>query len=45
MVKNGLSCQIASIEKQSTRVDAVSGAPMGSVAILNAVEDAIHKAQ
>jgi uncharacterized protein with FMN-binding domain len=33
------------IEEQSTNVDAVSGATMSSVAIMNAVEDAIQKAQ
>ena len=33
------------IEKQSTKVDAVSGATMSSVAIMNAVEDAVKKAQ
>lgn len=33
------------IEAQSTRVDAVSGATMSSVAIMNAVEYAIQKAQ
>ena len=33
------------IESQSTKVDAVSGATMSSVAIMNAVEDAIQKAQ
>lgn len=32
------------IERQSTRVDAVSGASMSSVAIMNAVEDAVRKA-
>jgi uncharacterized protein with FMN-binding domain len=33
------------IDKQSTKVDAVSGATMSSVAIMNAVEDAVKKAQ
>lgn len=33
------------IDKQSTRVDAVSGATLSSVAIMNAVEDAVKKAQ
>jgi len=33
------------IETQSTKVDVVSGATMSSVAIMNAVEDAIQKAQ
>jgi uncharacterized protein with FMN-binding domain len=33
------------IEEQSTNIDAVSGATMSSVAIMNAVEDAIQKAQ
>ena len=33
------------IETQSTKVDAVSGATIGSVAIMNAVQDAIQKAQ
>jgi len=33
------------IEAQSTKVDAVSGATMSSVAIMNAVEDAVQKAQ
>ena len=33
------------IEKQSTKVDAVSGATLSSVAIMNAVEDAVKKAQ
>ncbi len=33
------------IETQSTRVDAVSGATMSSVAIMNAVEDAVRKAR
>jgi uncharacterized protein with FMN-binding domain len=33
------------IEAQSTKVDSVSGATMSSVAIMNAVEDAIQKAQ
>ena len=33
------------IAAQSTKVDAVSGATMSSVAIMNAVEDAIQKAQ
>ena len=33
------------IETQSTKVDIVSGATMSSVAIMNAVEDAIQKAQ
>lgn len=33
------------IETQSTRVDAVSGATMSSIAIMNAVEDAVQKAQ
>jgi uncharacterized protein with FMN-binding domain len=33
------------IETQSTKVDAVSGATMSSVAIMNAVEDAVQKAK
>lgn len=33
------------IEAQSTRVDAVSGATLSSVAIMNAVEDAVQKAK
>ena len=33
------------IEKQSTKVDAVAGATLSSVAIMNAVEDAVKKAQ
>jgi uncharacterized protein with FMN-binding domain len=33
------------IEKQSTKVDAVSGATMSSTAIMNAVETAINKAR
>ena len=33
------------IETQSTKVDVVSGATRSSVAIMNAVEDAIQKAQ
>ncbi len=33
------------IEAQSTSVDAVSGATMSSVAIMNAVEDAVQKAR
>ena len=33
------------IETQSTKVDAVSGATMSRVAIMNAVEDAVQKAQ
>ncbi len=33
------------IEAQSTKVDAVSGATMSSVAIMNAVEDAVQKAR
>ena len=33
------------IEEQSTNVDAVSGATISSIAIMNAVEDAIQKAQ
>lgn len=33
------------IETQSTKVDAVSGATMSSVAIMNAVEDAVRKAR
>ena len=33
------------IETQSTKVDAVSGATMSSVAIMNAVEDAVQKAR
>ena len=33
------------IEQQSTNVDAVSGATISSVAIMNAVEDAVKKAQ
>jgi fumarate reductase flavoprotein subunit len=33
------------IEKQSTKVDSVSGATLSSVAIMNAVEDAVKKAQ
>jgi uncharacterized protein with FMN-binding domain len=33
------------IAEQSTRVDAVSGATMSSVAIMNAVEDAVQKAR
>ena len=33
------------IETQSTEVDAVSGATMSSVAIMNAVEDALQKAR
>ena len=33
------------IEEQSTNVDAVTGATMSSVTIMNAVEDAIKKAQ
>jgi uncharacterized protein with FMN-binding domain len=33
------------VEKQSTKVDAVSGATMSSVTIMNAVEDAINKAK
>jgi uncharacterized protein with FMN-binding domain len=33
------------IEKQSTKVDAVSGATLSSVAIMNAVADAVKKAQ
>ena len=33
------------IVKQSTKVDAVSGATLSSVAIMNAVEDAVKKAQ
>ena len=32
------------IETQSTKVDAVSGATTSSVAIMNAVEDAVRKA-
>lgn len=33
------------IEEQSTRVDAVSGATTSSIAIMNAVEDAVKKAR
>jgi len=33
------------VEEQSTKVDAVSGATMSSVTIMNAVEDAINKAK
>ena len=33
------------VETQSTKGDAVSGATMSSVAIMNAVEDAVQKAQ
>ena len=33
------------IEEQSTKVDAVSGATASSVAIMNAVEDAINKSK
>ena len=33
------------IETQSTKVDVVSGATMSSVAIMNAVEDAVQKAR
>ena len=33
------------VEDQSTKVDAVSGATMSSVAIMNAVEDAIDNAK
>ena len=33
------------IDEQTTRVDAVSGATMSSVAIMNAVEDAVQKAR
>ncbi|MBN1847975.1 MAG: FMN-binding protein [Deltaproteobacteria bacterium] len=36
---------VSIIEEQSTHVDAVSGATVSSVAIMNAVEDAIQKAQ
>ncbi len=33
------------IAEQSTRIDAVSGATMSSIAIMNAVEDAVQKAK
>lgn len=33
------------IDAQSTKVDAVSGATASSIAIMNAVEDAVHKAR
>ncbi|MDX1358727.1 MAG: FMN-binding protein [Clostridia bacterium] len=33
------------IDQQSTRVDAVSGATRSSIAIMNAVEDALQKAK
>jgi uncharacterized protein with FMN-binding domain len=33
------------IDAQSTRVDAVSGATVSSIAIMNAVEDALQKAK
>lgn len=42
--KDGEQVIVRIIEKQSTRVDAVSGATTSSVAIMNAVENAVQKA-
>ena len=43
--KDGEQVIVRIIENQSTRVDAVSGASMSSVAIMNAVENAVQKAK